>query len=146
SENPDCLVHSSNRVVGIEVTTFVLEPDTARQPIRELLSIRSRIIARARDIYRAGAGRVLIVDIEFDEQVRLTRRDVDEVAQIIADRLLGHSFSEHESPGWYQEVPPPLPRGVAAIAGGRYRFAESWDGGSGVLLRDCTVRHVQQII
>jgi hypothetical protein len=146
SENPDCLVRGPDRVVGIEVTTFVLESKRGEQPIREQLSVRSRIVARARDIYREGGGPVLIVDIEFDDRERLTKRDVDVLAQAIAQRLLAHSFAEDESPGWYQEVPPPLPRGVAAISGGRYQFAESWDGGSGVLLRECDPGHVQQII
>jgi hypothetical protein len=146
SENPDCLVSAPGRIVGIEVTTFTLEAEGGQQPTRELLSVRNRVVARARDIYQAGGGPVLIVDIEFDDQVRLTKRDVDEVARAIADRLLAQLFTEDDAAGWYQQVPGPMPEGVAAIAGGRYRFAESWDGGSGVLMRECSAEHVQQVI
>ena len=88
----------------------------------------------------------MIVDVEFDDRARLTKRDVEDIAGEIASRLLAHPFVEDESPGWYQEVPPPLPRGVLSIAGGRYRFAESWDAGNGVFMRDVAPEHVQQII
>ena len=146
SENPDSLVTTPDQIVGIEVTTFTLEAQDGEQPVREVLSVRNRVVARAREIYRAGGGPVLIVDVEFDGRVRLTKRDVDEVAQAIADCLLTHVFTEDDSPGWYQHVPGPMPRGVTAISGGRYRFAESWDGGSGGLVRECSAEHVQQVI
>lgn len=145
SENPDCLVRAPRRIVGIEVTTSTLEAE-GQQPTREVLSIRSRIVARARDMYRAGGGPVLIVDIEFDDQIRLTKRDVEGVAQAIAQRLLAYPFAEDDSPGWYQHLSGPMPRGVAGVLGGRYRFAESWDGGSGALVRECSMEHVQRII
>lgn len=146
SENPDVLVRAPDRTVGVEVTTFTLDPEGDEQPIRERLSVQKRIVARAREFYRTGGGPVLIVDIEFDDGARLTKRDVDGIAEEIASRLLAHTFTEDSSPGWYQEVPPPLPRGVNSIAGGRYRFAESWDSGSVVLLREVTAEHIQQII
>jgi hypothetical protein len=146
SENPDCLVKSPRVVTGIEVTTFSLEPEEGQQSIREQIAIRRRIVARARDIYRAKAAPVLIVDIEFDDAARLTKGDVDELAEAIAELLAAQPFTEEESIGWYQAVPGPMPRGVTAICGGRYRFAESWDGSSGYIKNELKVEHVQQKI
>lgn len=146
SENPDCLVRSADTVTGIEVTTFSLDPEEGQQPIREQIAIRKRIVARARDLYRAKAAPILIVDIEFDDGARLTKRDIDEVAQAIAELLVAHPFAEDESFGWYQSVPGPMPRGVFAICGGRYRLAESWDGGSGYMMHDLNAEHIQQLI
>lgn len=146
SENPDCLVGGDAETVGIEVTEFTLQANDGEQPTRELLSVRRQIIDRALTKYRERDGPVLLLDVEFDDRVRLTKADVEPLAEAIASCVSAHSFSEDEAPGWYQEVPGPLPAGVAAISGGRYRFAESWDAGSGGLVRECRFESLQDVI
>lgn len=146
SENPDCLVRGAEHTTGIEVTEFTLPPDDGRQPTRETLSVRARIVKTALDKYRANGGPVLIVDIEFDPDARLTKNDVGEVADAIAERLSAYTFSEDESPGWYQAVPGDMPHGVLGLTGGRYQSAESWDGDSIGVVRECSVESVQQVI
>ena len=146
SENPDCLVRGTEHTVGIEVTEFTLPPDDGRQPTRETLSVRARIVRTALDKYRADGGPVLIVDIEFDPDVRLTKSDVVRVADAIAERLLAHTFAKDESPGWYQAVSGDMPHGVLGLTGGRYQSAESWDGDSIGVARECSVDSVQQVI
>lgn len=146
TENPDFLVHTSDGIVGVEVTEYSSAPIDGEQHIRESLSVRDQIIARALQRYRQAGGPVLIVDIEFDNQVRLSKRDMQPTADAIADRLLSYSFDEDDELGWHQHVPGPMPHGVSAMSGGRYRFAESWDGGSGSLMQDCNVEGVQTVI
>jgi hypothetical protein len=146
SENPDFLVHTSDGIVGVEVTEFASPPQDREQHIRELVSVQDQIVARARERYQEAGGPVLIVDIEFDGQVRLSKADMQPTADAIATRLLSHTFALDAEIGWHQDVPGPMPHGVSALSGGRYRFAESWDGGNGLLMRDCTVESVQTVI
>lgn len=146
SERPDFLVSDGNRSVGIEITEFFLPQEPGEPLYQEAESIREHIVSRALSHYRTLGGPPLLIDIEFSNDVRLTKRDVDATARALAERIVRLDFVEDEQPGWRQRFSGNMPRGIVEICGGKYRSVENWDFGGGGWVRPCTHDHIQGII
>lgn len=143
SERPDFVVQTEGHAVGIEVTEFFLPPEPGETRYQEAESIREQIMSRARAYHTAQGGPPLLIDVEFDDRVRLTKRDIESTARALAACILQHQFVDEERPGWYQGVGGDMPRGVTSVSGGKYQAVENWDFGGGGWVRPCTHEHIQ---
>jgi len=73
-DNPDVLVKTSDRMLGIEHTRLYWGN------LKEQESLEQRIVDRAREMYEASGGPPLAVNVLFDPKVRLGVREIDSIA------------------------------------------------------------------
>jgi hypothetical protein len=146
SESPDFLVVGAEGTLWVELTEFIRPAQNGSPHPREAASIRQQIVDKALALHRQAGGPPLLIDVEFDDQVNLSKRDVDTLASAVARSVASHAFQQDAAPSWYQRVVGPMPRGVSEIAGGRFESVEDWDTSGGGWVVDCTSSHVQEII
>jgi hypothetical protein len=93
-DEPDMYVQTQKGILGIEHTRLIRE--TFRAPRskvalvpKEQESLQGRIVNRAWDIFRKTAGPSLIVNVRFDDSVKLSKKDVPVIAEKLA-QLVRH--------------------------------------------------------
>lgn len=146
SERPDFLVIGASSTFGIEITEFVLDPVPGDAHHQETESLRRQVMERAHAHYRNAGGPPLMIDVEFDDRVRLTKRDIDATARHLAACISAYHFTESDAPGWIDRLTSVLPKGIQEVSGNSWRQTDSWDVGGGGWVRACNSAHVQAVV
>ena len=83
-EEPDFLVHGSERSVGVELIDLYWEQTLGAMPHQAIESLRARIAERAGRIYAASGLPPLHVSIHFNPNFTPTKKDVPRLSHAIA--------------------------------------------------------------
>ncbi len=94
SEEPDFLVHSDERILGVEVTELYRPPEAGKQPLQEAESLQTRIVDQAQSIYEANGGPPLYVSVVFGFYERFNKKDVMALASRLAKFISSLSINE----------------------------------------------------
>ncbi len=84
SEEPDFLIHGSDRVIGIELTDLYLEPAPGNKPEQEIEAAHDKIIGKAEEIYIGRQLPPLDVLFSLNDHVRLIEKDIISHAETLA--------------------------------------------------------------
>ena len=116
TENPDFLIHAGTGKVGIEVTLLHRNTTGNKSPLQEQESLRRLIADKARQLYESQGGPHIHVNVHFNGQNRLRRRDLKSAAKELASLILknipeqGKSVSLQETEDNWQQWPGTLVR------------------------------------
>ena len=117
TEKPDFIVHTRDRLVGIEHTEVFQPGPSHGGSLQAQDSLMQRIVGQARDLYMQAGGQSLHVQILFNPGVEIRKQDTAAIAETVA-QLVEQASVE---PGDYAELKPSLetyasfPREVAFI-------------------------------
>jgi hypothetical protein len=89
-ESPDFLLGSAPRRVGVEVTTFYLQPEPGERPHQELQSLKDQVVVLAEQLHARHGGPALYLTAIFGPHGRLTKRTVRPIAEALAAAVLSH--------------------------------------------------------
>jgi len=86
-ETPDFLIRSEEDVTGIEVTQFYPSPEDGARPGQEVQSLKDQIVEAAHRMHVESGGPALYVTVFFRSPLRVTKRDIQTVAQELAESI-----------------------------------------------------------
>ncbi len=84
-ENPDFLVETAEGTLGIELTRIFMPGLLGWSTLQEQEALRRRVADEAKRIYDATSLPPLHVSLFFNEQFLITKRDVGELAKMLAE-------------------------------------------------------------
>lgn len=99
SEEPDFLIESDGRYLGVEVTEYFRPDRIHESPVQEQEALAQRIVARASELCRDAGLPYLWAPVTFNRSTRLTKRDIEPVAKAILEHLSNHVDSHFENDG-----------------------------------------------
>lgn len=103
-EEPDFLVHCTDRTLGIEVTELHRNTPVGATPQQALDAMRHRVVARAQELYIAKALPAVKVSVFMNDQFRINKRYVETLALAICNlverNLPEQNSSREESYEW----------------------------------------------
>lgn len=147
-ESPDFLLGSAPRRVGVEITTFHLQPDPGERPHQELQSLKDQVIVLAEQLHARDGGPALYLTAIFGPHGLLTTRTVRPIAEAMAAAVLSYPMPRSiRDPS--VEVPRTLlPLEIAHVhAHGSVDGTDHrWDADEGGWVAPITRAHVQREI
>lgn len=111
TEEPDFLVHSESRVIGIELTDLHRNTVPGQVPQQASEAMRHRVVARAQEIYISGAHPAVLASFHLDDRVHIKKPEVEELAMALARLVIDNIPSKNSSlrvpSDWYdkREIP-----------------------------------------
>ncbi|MDD4963837.1 MAG: hypothetical protein PHI11_07970 [Gallionella sp.] len=146
TERPDFLIKNHLRTHGFEITEFVKSPSTGESHHQKSNALRQQIVERALLNHREQRGKRLLIDVEFDDDVRLRNADVKPLAIQLASAVAARDFPEKDLPGWSEIVDVSGLKGILAVCGDYWRGNEDWNVSGGGWVKECTISDLQDVI
>lgn len=101
TEEPDFLVRSDSRVVGIELTDLHQHVAPGQVPQQASEAMRHRVVARAQEIYTSGAHPPVLASFHLDDRIHIKKPEVEALAMSLAQLVIENIPSPNSS----SEVP-----------------------------------------
>ena len=101
TEEPDFLVRSEQRVVGIELTDLHHDVLPGQVPQQASEAMRHRVVERAQQIYSSGGHPPVRASFYLDDRVHIKKPEVENLAKSLAQLVIGNIPSPNSS----SEVP-----------------------------------------
>ena len=102
-EAPDFLVLFENRRIGVEVTEIFISHESSHSTLQVQESISSRIVRRARELYRASKAPPAYVTVCFGPGQDLRRLHMSETAAALARYVQSLKLTEGQRVDWRPE-------------------------------------------
>lgn len=98
-ESPDFVVRGAGSTVGIEVCEYFRPERPLGAHPMEQESLKHRIVDRATEICKTAGARGFLAPVAFARDVRITKRDAEEVARAVAQAILTRPAAFIENDG-----------------------------------------------
>ncbi len=150
-DKPDALICLDDGCIGIEHTR-IIRPRTPDNDLYAFEKITDKILEQAQEIFSDERSEALQVSVSFDDRVRLTNRDRDEIARDLAQVALewvSGPIREHRLEAWsFKHRGQTFPRAVESVYIDDVSGIDDplWGADRGGAIPDLTPRIVQQQI
>lgn len=88
SEKPDFVVHSQDNLLGIEHTEIFQPGPTDGTSLQAQDNIVQKVVSKAKNLYLEGHSQPLLVQVLFNHNTKLGRKDVDRLAERIVHLVI----------------------------------------------------------
>jgi hypothetical protein len=148
SEPPDFIIERNDGPLGIEFTVFHLPPIPGSQPHRETHSLKWKVVRLAQRIHADAGGPALYVSSYFSPWTRLTKADVEPLAQTLARAVLSApvptSIAEATIELGFGELPAEIFQ--VTVHGSVDGIDRLWQPGEGGWVAPISADHIQDAI
>ena len=147
-EPPDFVFIKDGHRLGIELTTFYLPPEPSKRPHQEQQALKERIVSEAETLHAQAGGPPLYVQIIFNRQKELQKRDIKPFSRELADSILACPVPQHITDPdvklpWEHK---PKWAGIIRVTGSVDGMDKLWQADAGGGVAEISSEHISNVV